>query len=606
MAEKKNKASVSGRDLEQMKILAVRAAEENSKRIFPPMALSGANISAIGSKSDEEFISRRASHLFDMLPEAMQAMVKINRFPGNWIRLTVLISFIIGLLSNYLGPSRLIHVVYNPLTILLVWNLLIYILMVLKAIWKPTVSLGKYREKHSRDTEDKPVEEEKANGNNDSRFLIDRIIGSFYRGIIRLRARYIDDSTRATFVKKIVPDFWSHYRKIAGRSLFYRFKCLSNASAASLLTGAVAGVYFRGLFFQYNIIWQSTFVSEPETIRRILNIFFGPASLLINGKLIGLNEVTALLSETGTLAGPWIHLMVLTVFLAIFLPRTILAVYYYVKSLSSMGRINYDDSYYRNTVLKNRESLIGIIKEGIREIITKKINKISRTIAEFVIRDYYQKIIEPILVRFREKGGKIRKLEEELFASQEQFEPILLNYLKEVQEEFRSSILTETNLFLGRKLNFDIDTFSTYQPRSDEIDRRLPGRIAEDIGDTIGGTIVTTVSLAAGAVSGGIGKSLGIAIISGLLGVSGPVGLLIGGVITAITLGGFYQVKREKISGMVKDIPLPPVVTSVTLTESRIEKGRKETRIHTESEIRKMLTPKIDEVTDTILRDMTY
>ena len=39
----------------------------------------------------------------------------------------------------------------------------------------------------------------------------------------------------------------------------------------------------------------------------------------------------------------------------------------------------------------------------------------------------------------------------------------------------------------------DIDTISTYHPQSDEIDQRLPSKIASDIGDTIGGTIVTTV-----------------------------------------------------------------------------------------------------------------
>lgn len=161
-------------------------------------------------------------------------------------------------------------------------------------------------------------------------------------------------------------------------------------------------------------------------------------------------------------------------------------------------------------------------------------------------------------------------------------------------------------MFLGRKLEIDINTISTYQPKSDEIDQRLPGQIAADIGDTIGGTIVTTVALAVGSISGGIGKSLGIAIISGLLGVSGPLGLLIGGVITAVSLGGFYKFKRDKISGMIKDIPLPSVVTAVILTDAKITKARKETYSHTAIEIEKMLKPKIDEVTNYILKDIIY
>ncbi|RLD48719.1 MAG: hypothetical protein DRI88_02425, partial [Bacteroidetes bacterium] len=171
---------------------------------------------------------------------------------------------------------------------------------------------------------------------------------------------------------------------------------------------------------------------------------------------------------------------------------------------------------------------------------------------------------------------------------------------------FQESVLTEINLFLGRKLDIDINTVSTYQPHSDEIDQRLPERLAADIGDTIGGTIVTTVALAAGSISGGIGKSLGIAIISGLLGISGPLGLLIGGLITAATLGGVYKLKRNQISGMIKDIPLPAIVISATLTDGKIEKARKETFTHTENEIKKMLAPKANEVTESILKDLTY
>ena len=130
--------------------------------------------------------------------------------------------------------------------------------------------------------------------------------------------------------------------------------------------------------------------------------------------------------------------------------------------------------------------------------------------------------------------------------------------------------------------------------------------MASDIGDTIGGTIVTTVSLAAGTVSGGIGKSLGIAIISGLLGVSGPVGLLIGGVLTAATLGSVYKRKRSQISKLVKDIPLPALAVKATLTDAKIEKTKKETYEHTEKEIKTMLEPKIEEVTQTILKNLTY
>ena len=603
MQKRKSKRNVFP-EAQDIKILAVKAVEENGPNLLAPMAVSSANIYAIGAKSDREFIARRASYLFKLLPEPLKHLTSVHRFPGNWIKFTLLLTFVVGLLSNYLGPSQMIHVVYNPITILLVWNLLVYLFFLFQAFWH--IRLPRLPERNREPELEMEDEEKPEHKKVSSNFLINWIAGGIYRGVIQLKSKYVDSSTKVLIVKKIIPAFWSSYKEIGGRAMTLRLESLLNTGAIGLLFGALVGVYFRGLFFRYNIIWQSTFVSDPETVRTMLNFLFGPASLLIDGHFFTLETVKQLMEPGGTSAGPWIHKMALTTLLFIFVPRTIFAVYFARKAKKSFRNIDISQLYFVDHILKNRESLISVIREGIREIISKKIKKTGETIAEFVIKDYYEKIIAPILVSFREKGGKIRDLEKELYGSQEKFEPILLKYLKEVQEDFQESVLTEINLFLGRKLVVDISTVSTYQPRSDEIDQRLPGKLAADIGDTIGGTIVTTVALAVGSVSGGIGKSLGIAIISGLLGVSGPLGLLIGGVITAITLGGMYKLKREQISGMIKDIPLPAFVISATLTDAKIEKARKETYTHTEQEIRKMLEPKIDEVTDAILRDIAY
>jgi hypothetical protein len=440
----------------------------------------------------------------------------------------------------------------------------------------------------------------------DSHFVIDWLISGLYKTLFRFKAKFIDNNTKVTILKRILPAFWKSYKNVADKSLLLRFKSVMNVNAIGLLMGALLGVYFRGLFFNYNMIWLSTFISESETIRNFLNLFYGMANFMIDGYWITDTQVQQLLLPDGTPAGPWIHKMALTSLIVIFIPRLILTTYYKRKAKHSLKPLNLSEKYYQHDILKDREKLIDLIREGIHEIISKKIKKTGETISEFVIKDYYEQFIAPILLDFREKGGKIKDLESSLLKSQQRFEPILLNYLKDVQEDFRDGVLTELNLFLGRKLEIDINTVSTYQPKSDDIDQKLAGRIASDIGDTIGGTIVTTVSLAVGSISGGIGKSLGIAIISGLLGVSGPVGLLIGGVITAATLGGVYKRKRTQISALVKDIPLPAFAIKATLTDSKIEKTKKETYDHTEKEIKNMLEPKIEEVTLSILKDLTY
>ena len=425
--------NITEQNFQTVKILAVKATEQNSKKLLTYRAVSSANISAIGEKSDTGFIAKRANYLFKLLPASVKLVASVNHFPGNWVKFTVLISFVIGLFSNYLGPSQLIHVVYNPLTILLLWSILIYLIMILKSFWRirlPEVNLKSVQSKVEILTEEE-------NKKKSSGFLLDWVIAGIYKGIIRLKSKFIDDSLRVTVLKKILPAFWISYKEIAGQSLILRFKSLMSVSAVGLLIGALAGVYFRGLFFKYNIIWQSTFISEPETIRLMLNVLFGPATLIFDGSWVSEEMVQILLSPEGTLAGPWIHRMALTTLLFIFIPRTVLAVFFAKKSKHSIENIDFEEDYYKVYILKNRESIVEVIRDGIREIISKKINKIGRTISDFVINDYYEKIIAPILISFREEGGKIKKLERELLESQEKFEPILLNYLEEVRMNSR-------------------------------------------------------------------------------------------------------------------------------------------------------------------------
>jgi hypothetical protein len=602
----KDKVSSSTNDAQIIRILAVKASEENSKQLLSAMVVSNANISAISAKSDMGFIGKRADYLFKLLPAPIRLLENVTRFPGNWIKLTVLISFVIGLLSNYLGPSKLIHAVYNPLTILLLWSLLIYLLMVLKRFWKIRLPETKLKMRQilpsEKQAEDDKLKKKKASSN----FLVNWIIGEMYKIIIQLKSKFIDNSTKVTVLKKIIPAFLVSYQEVAGRTLVLRFKSLLNASAVGLLIGALTGVYFRGLFYNYNIIWQSTFVSEPETIRTMLNILYGPATLILDGNWVSPEMVRTLMHPEGAMAGPWIHKMALTTLLFIFIPRTLLSVYFARKSKYSTKEIDISQSYYKDSILKNRESLVEIIREGIREIISKKIEKTALSITDFVINDYFEKIIVPILTSFRNKGGKIRKLEEDLLRSQHEFVPILSGYLDNIQDSFKQAILTEINLFLGRKFEIDISNSATHQPQSDQMDQKLPRRLAEDISDTLGGTIVTGVTLAAGAIRGGLGKSLGIAIISGLIGVSGPIGLLIGSLLTLAAVGGAYTMGRDKISKLIKEIYLPPLVIKMALSDAKIEKARQDTFSHTQSEIKKVLEPKVNEITDAVLKDIAY
>ena len=61
-------------------------------------------------------------------------------------------------------------------------------------------------------------------------------------------------------------------------------------------------------------------------------------------------------------------------------------------------------------IQSGKKNLIDIIREGIRDIISKKIKKTGETISEFVINDYYEQFITPILLKFREKAARPKTL----------------------------------------------------------------------------------------------------------------------------------------------------------------------------------------------------
>lgn len=588
-----------------IKLLLVKSTEEESPDFLTPEMLSKANIAAIGTKNDKEFLTKRAEYLFRFLPGSIKLWAKFALLPNDWAKPTLLVSFIFGVMSNYLGPSRLIHVIYNPLTILLLWSLLVYLLLFVKTFFK----LGKLSclknetiVETLNNISKKSIPQKPKSGY----FILDWIIGKLYKQFFLLKLRLSDDKHNTTFIKEIFPSFWKSYKEHFGKSLILRFKSLLNISAVGLVIGALVGVYFRGMFFNYNITWLSTFLTDVHTISLLLNILLGPANIILEGTLISANEISNLLLVNGTAAAPWIHRLAVSAIIIVFIPRTLLAFLFNSMAKRRKLNINLGNDYFNKLLSISRKTLVDFIQNGIKKIVRKRINIVATSIPEFVINDYFEKIISPIFISFRENGGKISEFENQLFSSQEKFEPILLDYLQEVQGDFRQTISNEINIFLDKELDVDINTKGKYITNTDEIEQKLPGRIASDIGDTISGTLVTAVAVAVGSISGGLGKSLGIAIISGLLGVSGPIGLLIGSLATIIALGGIYKIRRDKISGMIKEINLPAFVIQMALTDAKINKAREETFVQTQNEIRKILDPKIDEVADGILKDIAY
>ncbi|HMS27383.1 MAG TPA: DUF2868 domain-containing protein [Burkholderiaceae bacterium] len=121
-----------------------------------------------------------------------------------------------------------------------------------------------------------------------------------------------------------------HFKKakptVAQQIELLQAKFYLNACATALAAGAMFGMYWRGLVFEYQAAWQSTFLSS-QSVHAFLSFVLTPAAWLSGASFPDVNHVAQLQfpAHLGENAGRWIHWYAITVLLIIVLPRLILA-----------------------------------------------------------------------------------------------------------------------------------------------------------------------------------------------------------------------------------------------------------------------------------------
>src|SRR5215469_11329314 len=84
-----------------------------------------------GSKRGRSFSSTTFSPFY-------QTVLQIARLPSPWTASLCLLMLVIGFLTNLLGPAEKIHVVRNPVLLLVAWNLLVYLVLAVWGISRPS------------------------------------------------------------------------------------------------------------------------------------------------------------------------------------------------------------------------------------------------------------------------------------------------------------------------------------------------------------------------------------------------------------------------------------------------------------------------------------
>jgi len=601
------------------RIVLTRAIEETlPDAVSPEMQIEA--LHAAGAVRDEAgWIARRARFLTAEPLAVYRPLLAMTTALPSAGGLVLAVGVVTGLLFNYLGPSQQIHALYNPICALIAWNVGVYLVLFGRAALNRTGS-GPRRRERSPDSVSEAEASIAVAPHESSRLLRPGALGRWIlrRSVpalwLRLNKAAIDARAGVEDLGRVARAFWSLWIPVAGPLFALHARRLLNLGATGVAVGATAGMFVRGLFLDYHVVWRSTFLRDPSTVADLLRVVLAPTAYLLRMSPPDTSTVSAMMTPEGVGAESWIWLYAASAGLVILVPRALIAgwVALRMRSVGSTLDLRLGDPYYRELVAFAREQQIDRIAAAIQSDIRVETRRFAAAIAHFVCESLYDGRIVPRLKAFRTRGGRLGELERAITADCEAFTDELEQYVGRAQRDFDESLARAVATTVGGTVDFAARATAGLPGRVDEASRGSARDVSHSLGDgltrTIGSTVSTAVALVAGAMSGGFGKSLGIAIVATLLGTSGPIGFLIGAIGALVLASGAFVLGHRRATDALQGISLPGLVLRTTLWPARFERilrdGREQCRASVRETIESKLEPLTPEISEQIWRSV--
>ena len=260
---------------------------------------------AVGETDREALLAHRARTLTKRVCARypfLETVLAISR--GSWLGwLLVAVGLLGGLVMSALDGTRRINILAFPLLGLIVWNLVVYVALVVKPRARPLPSLA-------------------------ARSAMSRLSAL----IARSRAF---NAPLAAALKRYAIDWQSAAKGLLVSRASFAF----HLAAAAVGIGLIAGLYLRGIAFDYHAGWESTFL-DAERARTVLSVLYGPASLLTGIDIPDAARLEAIRWHSdgaggaappagvgGEPAANWIHLLAATALIFVVIPRLLIAAF---------------------------------------------------------------------------------------------------------------------------------------------------------------------------------------------------------------------------------------------------------------------------------------
>jgi hypothetical protein len=283
-----------------MAVVAVRAIETagGARTLWSDADRAWASRAAaevVGADATPEaFIARRAALALERIgaghPAVPRALRALRWRP--WLGMLVgTLAFALGLFLDQVDSGKRINILAPPVLLLLIWNLVVYGLLVFGFI----VRYG------------------------------DAATAGPVRGLITRLATGNARSRGAGGIREAIVAVGADWTRQSAPLYGARAARIMHCAAALLAAGVLAGLYLRGLAFEYQANWESTFLAAP-TVRSLVAFAYAPGALLTGLAVPGVDAIAAIRAPAGENAARWLHLMAATVAAVVIVPRLLLAV----------------------------------------------------------------------------------------------------------------------------------------------------------------------------------------------------------------------------------------------------------------------------------------
>ncbi len=288
---------------------------------------AAAQVEGEGAPADV-FVARRAALAAEKLAardKRVPRLLASVTWPA-WVGWAVpVLAFAAGAAADSIGAGQRVNLLAPPLLALLVWNIAVYVLILVRGTW----------------------------GLVDSRA---RGLGPIARLLARLTHV---TGTAPKRGGKVAAGFIVDWMQAGARLTAARIGRVLHAAAAAFALGALAALYVRGIAFEYRAGWESTFL-DAAAVQALLDTVLGPASALTGIALPDVDGYAGLRFSAGqgAIAAPWLHLYAVTVGFVVALPRLLLALgdRWLEARLTAHFPLPLDEPYYQALIRTLREA----------------------------------------------------------------------------------------------------------------------------------------------------------------------------------------------------------------------------------------------------------